>query len=80
MWIAKGYPTVSGPQPTVSAAVYKANFQPELYRTMDQIKENLTTKREQVCSSIATYCSYALCYYFVLLREKFKGIYAEKKI
>ena len=49
MWIAKGYPTVSGPQPTVSAAHYKANFQPQLYRTMDQIKENLTSKTEQVC-------------------------------
>ena len=49
MWIAKGYPTVSGPQPTVSAAIYKANFQPQLYRTMDQIKENLTSKKEQVC-------------------------------
>ena len=49
MWIVKGYLTVSGPQPTASAAIYKANFQPELYRSMDQIKENLTSKKEQVC-------------------------------
>ena len=48
MWISKGYPTVSGPKPIVSAASFKANFQPEIYRTMDQMKENLTSKKEQV--------------------------------
>ena len=51
MWIAKGYPTVSGPQPAISAAVYKANFLPERYRTMDQIKENLISKKEQVMNT-----------------------------
>ena len=49
MWIAKGYPTVSGPQQAVSASIFKANYRPELYRTMEQMKENFTSKKEQVC-------------------------------
>ena len=56
MWITKGYPTVSGPQPAISAAIYKANFLPERYRTMDQIKENLISKKEQVMNT----CNHAL--------------------
>ena len=49
MWTAKGYPTVSGPREAVPATTFKANYQPKFHRTMEQMKENLTSKREQVC-------------------------------
>ena len=47
-WIEKGYPTVSGPQQQLPTLSYKATYHPELYRTLDQMKENHTTRKEQV--------------------------------
>ena len=47
-WIEKGYPTVSGPQQEVPTCTYKATYHPELYRTLEQMMENHTSRKEQV--------------------------------
>ena len=47
-WVAKGLPTVSGAQHTPQTRTFKASFRPQLYRTMEQMLENLSSKKEQV--------------------------------
>ena len=47
MWIAKGYSTVSGPQQPVSARIFNSNFRSEMYRTLEQMKENYTSKKNR---------------------------------
>ena len=47
-WIEKGYPTVSGPQNGVPPCTYKATHHAELYRTLEQMMENHTSRMEQV--------------------------------
>ena len=73
MWITKGYPTVSGPQPAISAATYKANFQPERYRTMEQIKENLISKKEQVYMQSHHMHVHSICYFNLACIERERG-------
>ena len=48
-WIKEGYSVVKGPQATVPRAEFTATFKPDLYRSLDQVKEALKTKSEQVC-------------------------------
>lgn len=47
-WIEKGYPTVSGPQQEVPTSTYRATYHPELYRTLEQMMENHSSRKEQV--------------------------------
>ena len=47
-WIEKGYPTMSGPQQEVPTSTYKATYHPELYRTLEQMMENHSNRKEQV--------------------------------
>ena len=47
-WIEKGYPTVSGPQQEFPTSTYKATYHPELYRTLEQMMENHSSRKEQV--------------------------------
>lgn len=47
-WIEKDYPTVSGPQQEVPTSAYRATYHPELYRTLENMLENHSSRKEQV--------------------------------
>ena len=46
-WTSNGYPVAKGEE-TVSPATYKATFNPALLRELEQVKEAVSTKKEQV--------------------------------
>lgn len=48
MWMAKGYPTVSGAAQPQPPCTYTAKYQPQIYRTLQQMIDNISSKKEQV--------------------------------
>ena len=61
-WIEKDYPTVSGSQQEVPTSTYKATYHPELYRTLESMLENHTSRREQVTTlPLDAACQVLLC-------------------
>lgn len=47
-WIASGYPVAKGPQRPIPVVSYTSTFNPALLRNLEQVKEAIGQKKEQV--------------------------------
>ena len=54
-WLSEGRPTVTGEQPQITPAVFKATYRPHLVRELGQMMDNYHTKKEQVHTN-HTFC------------------------